>query len=66
VTFPARYQTGTPVIARRRVVTHAELGPVELSAIYVPVQLATGTALAETLGSALGVKVLKKIHKNGP
>ena len=38
---------GTPVIARRRLVVHDEAGPVELSTVYVPVELATGTRLGD-------------------
>ena len=38
---------GTPVIARRRLVTHPEAGPVELSTVYVPVELASGTRVGD-------------------
>ena len=37
----------TPVIARRRLV-EAEIGPVELSSLYVPVELSAGTAIGES------------------
>jgi GntR family transcriptional regulator len=36
-------EPGTPVIARRRLVVHDELGPIELGTTYVPVDLASGT-----------------------
>jgi len=38
---------GTPVIARCRLVTHPEIGPVELSTVYVPVDLASATLLGD-------------------
>jgi GntR family transcriptional regulator len=44
----------TPVIARRRLVL-AEIGPVELSSVYVPVELSTGTDLGESEPMADGV-----------
>lgn len=37
----------TPVVARRRLLTHPEVGPVELSTVYVPVELAAGTAIGD-------------------
>lgn len=36
---------GTPVVARRRLVVAEEIGPVELGTAYVPVDLASGTAV---------------------
>ncbi|WP_430791720.1 GntR family transcriptional regulator [Actinoplanes sp. G11-F43] len=39
-------EADTPVILRRRLV-NAEVGPVELSATYVPVELSAGTALSQ-------------------
>jgi GntR family transcriptional regulator len=36
-------ETGTPVIARRRLVVATELGPIELATVYVPVDVAAGT-----------------------
>ncbi|MBO3741704.1 GntR family transcriptional regulator [Actinoplanes flavus] len=44
----------TPVILRRRLVT-AEVGPVELSAIYVPVELSAGTDIGRKVALPDGV-----------
>lgn len=40
-------EPGTAVIARRRLVVAKEVGPIELGTVYVPVELASGTAIGE-------------------
>ena len=39
-------ESGTPVIARQRLVT-SEIGPIELGTAYVPVELAAGTGIGD-------------------
>ncbi|MFV2013365.1 MULTISPECIES: GntR family transcriptional regulator [unclassified Micromonospora] len=41
-------EPGTPVVARRRLVTVDDLGPVELATAYLPVDLAAGTDVGGT------------------
>jgi GntR family transcriptional regulator len=41
-------EPGTAVIARQRLVVADEIGPIELGTVYVPVELATGTAVGES------------------
>ncbi|MBN1173464.1 MAG: GntR family transcriptional regulator [Micromonosporaceae bacterium] len=47
--------SGTPVIARCRLVTHGEIGPVELSTVYLPVELAAGTQMGHPAPLVEGV-----------
>ncbi|MEU0559397.1 GntR family transcriptional regulator [Dactylosporangium sp. NPDC006015] len=57
---------GSPIVVRRRLVSIDGLGPVELGAAYVPVQLAVGTAVgsAEPLSEGLlrHLSVRKGLH----
>ncbi|MBT8225252.1 MAG: GntR family transcriptional regulator [Dactylosporangium sp.] len=46
---------GTPVIARCRIVCHEEIGPTELSAVYLPVELAAGTDMSNPMPLTEGV-----------
>jgi GntR family transcriptional regulator len=55
---------GTPVIARTRLLVHDEIGPVELSTVYVPVELAAGTTLADPAPLADGV-LRHLTHRHG-
>ena len=41
-------EAGTPVIARQRLVTSKEIGPIELSTAYVPVELAVGSGVSKS------------------
>jgi GntR family transcriptional regulator len=48
---------GTAVIARCRVVSHEQLGPIEVSTLYLPVELAAGTQVSNPVPLAEGVLV---------
>ncbi|MFG1954317.1 GntR family transcriptional regulator [Micromonospora sp. NPDC048830] len=50
---------GTPVVARRRLITVDELGPVELGTAFVPIELAEGTKVGT--GEALPEGLLRHL-----
>jgi GntR family transcriptional regulator len=46
---------GTPVICRKRIVVAAEVGPVELSSVFIPVNVASGTDVDTAAPLAVGL-----------